>query len=191
MLAESIASYLAGYGSLAILGGSFFFGETVILTAAALSAQGIFPIYEVLAISFLGTILSDSLWFLGGNMVSSWIQRSTYSSTHAKFTSSIAKAFPSNPFAILLLYKFMYGTRVLTILYTSSMKMPYAKFALYDSIGTLIWLFVLVPIGYLVGQGVLEAFPNLTTPGIISALLIGAYIFNKLLGKWVTQKIMK
>ncbi len=62
----SLAQVLTTYQLPAIFFGSFFFGETVILTAAFLGGQNIWSVESVFWLSLAGTIAADSLWFLFG-----------------------------------------------------------------------------------------------------------------------------
>ncbi|MBI4133567.1 hypothetical protein HY478_03060 [Candidatus Uhrbacteria bacterium] len=63
---DTIARLLSLYQLPAIFISSFFFGESVILTAAFLSSQGLWSIFNVFWISLAGTLVSDVLWFYFG-----------------------------------------------------------------------------------------------------------------------------
>lgn len=57
---------LSAHQILLIFLGSFFFGDTVLLSLALAAANGIVSIQSLLIFSFLGTIISDTIWFYAG-----------------------------------------------------------------------------------------------------------------------------
>ena len=107
-----------------------FGAEPALLTLGFLAAQGVFPIYPVMLLSFLGTFLSDGFWFLLGRTAT---MRKIISSRLAdKTISVISRAIKrisrGNNVIILIIIKFVVGTRVLVIMSLSSTDMKLREF---------------------------------------------------------------
>lgn len=185
-----IASYLMAYHLPAIFVGSFFFGETVILTASFLAAQGWWSPFVVFGLSLIGTLASDIIWFLLGNRVVHSERWDKYKEKYVHIVHFLERKTGQRPYRALLFIKFMYGTRILTIVYLSVRKVGFWKFLLYDILSTAILLAVLIPIGYLAGKGyenLVHVFHNVTY-GITA--LVGIFILYKLVTLWLGKKIV-
>lgn len=105
--------------------------------------------------AFVGTFIGDSVWFFIGRKISKNIKK--YKKIEKGFETIaelIERLFKKNYLLALVTVKFLYGTRVITIFYLSKKKMKYRKFLIYDSLSTIIWIFGMGFIGYLVGLGV-------------------------------------
>ena len=146
---SSIVNLLSAYQLPAVFFGAFFFGETVILTAAFLAGQGTWSIESVFWLSLAGTVTSDSLWFLLGQTFFKFTKRwEKYQDQYQTFLIKLEKITGQRPFLSLLFIKFLYGTRILTILYLSIRKVRYATFLLFNTVGTILWLSVMIFVGW-------------------------------------------
>ena len=56
-------SWMTSYHSWIILAGTFVFGDSIVLAASGLAAHGQWPVSSVILWSFLGTLISDTMWF--------------------------------------------------------------------------------------------------------------------------------
>src|SRR3989344_7628269 len=154
----SIINLLTTYQLPAIFIGAFFFGETVILAAAFLAGQGIWSVESVFWLSLAGTVASDSLWFLLGLTFFKFTKRwEKFQDKYKLFLAKLEKITGQKPFLSLLFIKFLYGTRILTIIYLSIRKIHFGRFLIFNTVGTILWLFVMIGVGWLVGQGIVNA----------------------------------
>ncbi len=187
-----IASLLSLYQLPAIFLGSFFFGETVIITAAFLASQGIWRLTEVFWLSLAGTVISDSLWFLFGQSIFKVTRRQrTYQSKYQGFFRSLESATGQSLFLSLLFIKFLYGTRILTILYLSIRKIRFWMFLAFDTVGTMFWLTVIILIGWLAGKGVTNVLPIARQTEYLLSAIVLFIILHKIITLWLTKKITK
>lgn len=193
MISESfIYSILQFYGPVMIFAGSVLFGESIILTASVLSAQGLWSPFLVFLLAFLGTIISDGMWFFFGNRFMVWrMKRKKQKKEETNMLSFVEKISHQKPFYVLLFIKFLYGTRILTILYLAHRKISFTKFLLFDALGTIIWLIVLIPIGLLTGKGVLNLTQGVRTFEYIITTIAVLIIFYRLVLLWINKKFMK
>jgi membrane protein DedA with SNARE-associated domain len=191
-ISASIVSILSLYQLPAIFIGAFFFGETVIITAAFLSAKGVWSPVNVFWLAFLGTILSDSLWFIGGRYFLTIIHRwEKYQHKYGKFIKGLEKVSGKRPFLVLLFIKFLYGTRILTIIYLSVRKISFLSFLIFDALGAILWLAVMIFMGWLVGKGTTDIIPFLNKAEYGLSFLFLIIIGFKMITLWLEKKIIK
>ena len=192
--AVSLFSLLSAYAHPVIFFGAFFFGEAVIVTAAFLAAQGTLSISTVFILSLLGTLIADTLWFFSGRYVLSLTHRfDKYEEKYRGFLNHLVELYERSPFLSLLFIKFLYGTRVLTILFLSMRKMPIRTFFFYNTIGTLIWLSVITVVGFVAGrtigiERITSSFRKVELTLLFLVILLVAVRFGT---TWITRRFSK
>lgn len=179
---EGILQFLNTYQLLAVFAGAFFLGESVILIAFFLTSQGLLVPAEVFAISLIGTVSSDSLWYVLGKQHDRLEKKSRTYANRFERIRTLVTSFSHSPARVLLFIKFFYGTRVLIILYLAATGTPFRTFLLYNSIGTIIWLLVLILLGSLLGIG------YATIPAIYQSVEYGALFV--LIGIIITKVLL-
>lgn len=187
-----VISLLTTYQLPAIFLGAFFFGETVIISAAFLAGHGVWSLYTVFLLSFLGTIISDSLWFLFGSTILRFLTR--WKRGRKKVKELEKEEVPlkkHTPFFVLLFIKFLYGTRILTIIYLSSRKMSFGLFTLFNAIGTTIWLLIMLTIGWIAAKGTHQFSPLLQKTEYALSILAVTLILAHFIVVWISKKITK
>lgn len=132
------------------LGGEFF-----LITFAFLSAQGLVSLFALVPLAFFGTFFSDTVWFLVGRTkrFHSITEHRHVGPTVSVITNTIRHISRGSHFMALVFAKFLFGTRVMTILYISKTHLTLKKFLYYNSYAVLFWVLVVIPIGYSSGLG--------------------------------------
>ncbi|MBI2410806.1 MAG: VTT domain-containing protein [Candidatus Kerfeldbacteria bacterium] len=183
-----IINFLSHHHVSIIFLGAFFFGETVIIAAAYLAAQGLWSPATVFLLAFFGTMASDICWFwIGGKFHGAIEKRASYQVQQQKYAHFLKKLTGEKPFLALLFIKFLYGTRILTLLYLSMRKVRMRYLVIYNAIGTIFWLAVIIPIGWLTQKGLTTAVPLL---GKLEYSLLGILmliILIKILFLWINR----
>ncbi|MEX2014226.1 MAG: VTT domain-containing protein, partial [Parcubacteria group bacterium] len=142
--------------------------------------------------SLLGTVISDSLWFFLGQFFFQLTKRwEKYQGKYQSFMLKLEEWTRHEPFFALLFIKFLYGTRILTIIYLSARKVRFSTFFFFNFIGTVIWLAVVISIGWLVGKGVGGAGTALHQIQYAITVLVLLIIFYKIATAWLSRKITK
>lgn len=191
-LEASIIKILSSYQIPAILLGTFFFGETVIITAAFLSTRGIWSPIDVFWLSLVGTTLSDSLWFFFGQYLLDAAHRwEKYQPKYRKLADMLEKISGKRPFVSLLFIKFLYGTRILTIIYLSLREIRFSIFLIFDTLGTIFWLAVMILIGWLAGKGIADIIPIFNKLEYALLVLVLLLIIVKIISLWARKKTIK
>jgi membrane protein DedA with SNARE-associated domain len=188
---QAIITFLITYRLPAIFVGAFFFGETVIIAAAFLAGQGTLEVLPVFVLAFLATIVSDTVWFLLAKKILLWLNRLEKYKTHSEIiVNKMTKLTGDKPFLALLFVKFLYGTRVITIIYLSLRSIPLKKFVIYDALGTLIWLAVIIPIGWLAGKSAVSLGPALHKAEFAIGFFVILVFVIRIGTKWASQKLI-
>ena len=159
--------FLLAYRLAALFLGSVFLGDTFAIAAGFLVASNIWPFSVVVGVSLIGTLIADTVWFLLGTWVVKQRFWERYETRYVSVDRYIDRAFGENPERSLLVTKFLYGTRILSILYLSLRKTPYLSFMFYNTIGSTALIVVLVTLGWAFGAGVLTVLPDMTLVGVL------------------------
>ena len=112
-------------------------------------------------------------------------------SEETQLNSSLKKIFGQKPFLWLLVIKFLYGTRILTILYLSSQKMRFGLFALFNSLGTILWLAVIMSLGVLGGKGLVNLYPQFQKIQYLIIIILVLVVLFKILTSWISKRLKK
>ena len=153
-LVPIIIDIIKTYGYVIVFLGSIVAGEIIILLAVFLASLKLLNIYLVIIFSIAGVMVGDSLWFYMGSKLKdkvSFIGRFFKASKYHKAIASFAARYIKNYKKYLIISKFVYGFRVITILTSGYYKIPYRSFVIYNTIGTIIELSVVVFLGYTMG----------------------------------------
>lgn len=147
-------STLALHKSWIVFVGTFFLGESVVLVSAALAATGTWSVWAVVGWAFAGTVISDTAWFRTARLgLGRWTSDSGRAARLALTTRRLDRLSGAHPHRALLFVKFVYGTRIASIAYMALRQVPAGRFVVFDSIGTAVWLAVMVPLGWAIGMG--------------------------------------
>lgn len=172
--------------------GTFLFGETIILAASFLAAQGLWSAWTVWWLALLGTLGADALWFLYGQKILAYFHRwETYRRSSEKFLGTLEKITGAHPHRALLFVKAVYGTRILTIIYLSIRRVNFLTFITFDAIGTAWWLAIIVLFGWLTSRGVVNLIPTLDRLEYLALAIIVIIIVWRLAFLWLGKKITK
>jgi membrane protein DedA with SNARE-associated domain len=135
--------------------GAAFGGEVGIITLSFLLAQGLFLWLPFLIVCFLGTLSSDILYFLIGRsyLANRFFSHRYTNDTVNMITEAVHRISKGSHFMALLLANFMIASRIILIMYVSKSNLRLSKFIFYESMALILWLMVLVPIGFFSGIG--------------------------------------
>ena len=147
-------SLIEHYGFIAILIGTFFEGETILIIAGFLAHQGYLPMTGVIAAAFTGAVLGDQLYFYIGR----WKGRAFIASRpglerhRQKAENFLAK----HQILFILGFRFVYGIRTVTPFILGASRVNAGLFFILNILGALIWAIVIGFAGFYLGKA-LEA----------------------------------
>jgi membrane protein DedA with SNARE-associated domain len=168
-------------------------GDISVLAISFLSAQGYLPIVSVVLIAFTATFVADSLWYLLSisklmDKIPIW---KPFHGTYLRLEKRIYSVSRHNDLIMLLLSKFIYGTRVVTIAYLAhSKKIGYAKFIEHDMISSGLWLVFLIPVGWLAGRGFWWVYNVMDSLRLAITFIVIAIVAFVIFEKWVKRRLL-
>lgn len=178
---------------LVIFLGAAFGGELVLLALAFLSAQAVFSVYVLIILSFLGTICSDALWFMLGKtqFVQKLITHRHADKTITVINKVVHRLSNGRHLVALIIAKFLVGTRILMIMYVGTKIPSFKHFIRYDAIAILVWLSVIIPIGFLSGLGFIYFAEILENLYVAIGFILVIIILGILAEMWFKNRFIK
>lgn len=142
--------FLDQYGYLALMVGTFFEGETAILIASSLIHKGMFDAPPTIFMAFLGSFVSDWLYFTIGRLNGKlFIQRRP---SLAKKVQPVTNFFDQNNIQILFTYRFLYGFRVIIPIIIGMSSIKPLQFLKYSILAGVLWATTVSTVGYFIGR---------------------------------------
>lgn len=171
----------------------FITGESFIIPLAFLSAQGYIALWKVVIFCTLGMYLSEFIPFTIGRtpFLRKFIEKRLVSPRMKKIEEKLHKHSMSKPFLTLIISKFTYGLSIPTIIYFSYKKMPYSKFAIYTALVNLIFVPIVIAIGWFGGRGFKFIISDFESIRIAIFLLIVLIIIFFYIRKWIDRRLIK
>ncbi len=182
---------LAQHHAWIIFFGTFFLGETIILAAAALAAQGHFSVWSVVVWSYLGTVISDGGWFLLARPAARYLKSGARRERYDKVLAWLDRRFGARPERSLLFIKFVYGTRIATIVYLSLRRIGLWVFLRLNGLGTAMWLSVVVTVGWMAGKGIGSLSPELSKVEYLLPVILIVGLCLRELVKWTSRRALR
>ncbi len=169
-------------------------GEEIIFPLAFLVGRAWWDLELLILGSFIGTMVSDLAWFLLGRH---GIQKTKFFQKHtAKYeiAKKLFQKLAKHEFNLMLITKFIYGTRIMTIFHLSIGGMSIIRFLSYSACTISLWLNVVIGIGWWAGKGSvflnkLYEHPASLVLSLISLLVlfhIARHLISKKIGKKLT-----
>lgn len=179
---NNLIPFLGDYFLLITLIGTIVSGNLFVIFISTLSGQGIFPYWQVLIISLIGTFISDTIWFNLGKTkyIDNLVRKPHFLYNYYYIKKVLSTSTERNKFLVFLGSKFVYGTKILTLMYVGKRNLKRKDFIIYNFSSSAIWVISLVSIGWLAGKGftkILESFNNLRTALTVFILLIALIYF--------------
>jgi membrane protein DedA with SNARE-associated domain len=155
---DGLIKFIETWGYLAVLLGSMVEGESVILTASFLAAQGYLSIGYVMIVAFLGTLLADQgLFFVGYRFGAGFLERFPRLNKPANRAFNLLQKWGT---AYILLFRFIYGVRIISPMVIGASGISIRRFVILNFIAAIIWTVISCMIGYLLGEAVQHVIVN-------------------------------
>lgn len=146
----AIETLIATYGYAAILVGTFFEGETVLILGGFAAHRGYLGLTGVIAAGFFGTLCGDQLYFyLGRAQGAKVLERRPH--WRAKSTR-VFSMLQRHRLLIILTFRFLYGLRTVTPFVLGAGGINPFLFLFLNALGALLWAASVGVSGYLFGH---------------------------------------
>ena len=146
--------FIEHYGYAAILIGTFFEGETILVIAGFLAHQGYLKLYGAIVAAFIGAMFGDQLYFYIGR----WKGRDFIASRPRlnRHSQRVERLLHKHQIWLILGFRFVYGMRTVTPFILGASKVNAGLFFMLNAIGALIWAMAIGSAGFYFGKA-LEA----------------------------------
>lgn len=171
----------------------FLGGEVTIVALAVLAAHAKIDLEIIFIFSYIGALLMDSIWFFFGyTKIFDWfVTRRHVSRVYTKWDNLLDKLSKKRYFEVLIVTKFIYGFRMITLMHLARKKFKVSHFLAYNLITNFVWISVVIMAGWLAGNGIKHT-------GLISnhitlfLFLVGICVIAFLIGiRFARQKVGK
>ncbi len=150
-----IESLIDAYGYLAILVGTFFEGETILVLGGFAAHRGYLHLPWVIAAAFVGSLCGDQVFFFLGRWHSEkFLKKRPSWQARVDKAHRLLDRFKT---PLILGFRFLYGLRTVTPFMIGMSAVPTTKFVFLNAVGACIWAIVVGTGGYLFGDA-LEIF---------------------------------
>jgi len=162
---------IAEWGYLAIVIGTFFEGETVLVLGGFAAHQGFLRLDLVIAAAFAGSFCGDQMWFwLGRRFGRRWLERHPGKAPMIERGTRLLDRWGA---WFILSFRFLYGLRSISPMAIGLSSIPALRFAGLNLIAAALWAVAVGWLGYVCGN-VLE--------GILGRLQMWEHLFLAALG---------
>jgi membrane protein DedA with SNARE-associated domain len=166
-------------------------GESAIFLCSLFVVDGTLSFYSVLLFSYAAVLTADVFWFIVGRYTPLDVLPDRFRQRSTSFIRKILTfVFGDRVFLPILFLKFFYGTRILSILYFARTPLPFVRFFIYDALGSLVYVLLIMLLGIASKTTLSAFFPNMSVEVLLCAgVLICLVIF--LLLKTISSLVHK
>jgi membrane protein DedA with SNARE-associated domain len=171
----AMEDFIARYGLFGILLGAVFEGDVTMILAGVVAHLGLVSPMAAVGVGACGAMLSDVGFYLAGRYSKPRIERSTMYVQARPILDRLVGRFGAWQ---VLVARFVYGTRVASMLFWGMRVLPWHRFVLLDSLACALWAGALVVVGFSLSANaaVLIGDVKKTELWLLGALLIGVAI---------------
>ncbi|MES2088258.1 MAG: DedA family protein [Patescibacteria group bacterium] len=192
MFSIPIIYFITTYGYVAILIGSFFEGEMILVLGGLAVQHGLLNLPLVFACSLFGTLTSDISFFLLGRYKGKVLihKYKFFSKLHMVSEKMSGRKAPFLAFGL----RFMYGFRHLVPFSLGMSSIPTRTFLLFNFLGGLTWVLSVGFVGYFFGDvleiflGHLRHYEFRVIVIVLVSVLVGRFLYKLL--KYFLKKYM-
>ncbi|TMG80331.1 MAG: DedA family protein, partial [Betaproteobacteria bacterium] len=158
----------------------------VLIVAGAYAAMGGNPLWTLVAVGVLASLIADTMWYGAGRIygmriLSTLCRVSLSQDSCVRQTESIFQRFGPGS---MLFAKFVPGFASVATALAGALRLPYWVFVLFDAIGAALWVGVGVGLGYIFRDAIEELMLKLSSLGKYGLALIVAGFAVWILIKW-------
>jgi membrane protein DedA with SNARE-associated domain len=133
------------YGLIAVFVGAAIEGDMVVILSGVAAHLQLLHFPAALAVGWLGAVVADCVWYaVGRNRAVQARQTKAYRLVGPRIEALVARLGASE----IVIARWIFGTRVASMLFWGIRGMPFARFVALDAIGCAIWATVLASLGY-------------------------------------------
>jgi len=161
-----------------------------LVVAGALSSLGRLPLSAVVLVALLACLISDFAWYLAGRRYGASVMRTLcrISLSPDSCVKQSELRFQRWRGQILLIAKFVPGLSTIAPPLMGAMKLRPPIFMLLDGLGSLLWIGLVVGLGYAFSQQIDRVLFALASAGTIAVEVLVALLLAYVIVKWWQRK---
>jgi membrane protein DedA with SNARE-associated domain len=121
-------------------------GDISVILAGVVAHLGFFSLPAAIAVGAVGALAGDCVWYYVARRNAATIRDGRL---YRRIGSTVESLAARLGVWSIIAARFIYGTRIATIVFWGVQRLSFVKFALCDLAGCVIWAIVLVTLGYL------------------------------------------
>jgi len=171
---EWAQQFVEQYGYWAVFIWTFIEGETVFISAAALSAAGMMTPWKVIVVAACGAYFGHMVFFAIGRWKGLDIieSRPTLKRHYPKANMLLDRYAHWSIF----IFQYLYGTRLMAAILFGCSSISFVRFALLQIVNCLTWSLVIYTVGHLLGMAGVAILHEFGVDGLIITLVIALLI---------------
>lgn len=140
---------LLKYGLVAVFIGGAIEGDVTFILAGVIVHLGLLNLPAAIVAGTLGAFAGDCCWYWLGRSGSARIRNSKVYQRTEPLADHLARRFGAWE---IILARFVFGARIASVVFWGIRRLPFARFALIDLLGCLVWAIVLMTLGWLLSN---------------------------------------
>jgi membrane protein DedA with SNARE-associated domain len=192
MSLDRIALFLIEHTAATCFLAAFLWGNSATLVFAVTAGMGVIDPVTVFVFSTIGNHVKDTLFFFLGrtHLVDRFTAMKRVAPAYERL-NVLRKKYARHDLKIFILIKFMYGLRLISMIYFGSINYPFVRYLAYNSIALAIINALITVVGWALGRGVgdnLNVFENAwTTTAFLAGLLVCYGLLRTRVRKWLER----
>jgi membrane protein DedA with SNARE-associated domain len=177
---ETLEHLIRSYGYWALLVGTFFEGETILMLGGLAAQLGYLDLPWVMAVAFVGSFSGDQLYFFVGR-----VKGQDLLSKHPAWQDRAEKVhhFLKRYHDLIMLgFRFVYGIRIMTpFVLAMNHRIKTGRFVVFNAIGAVLWSVAVSAGGFLFGralEGVLKDIRRYQIEIILFVIAAGSLLWG-------------
>jgi membrane protein DedA with SNARE-associated domain/rhodanese-related sulfurtransferase len=167
-------------------GGLPFPSFSLVIVAAAVATNSGAPVWPILLVAVIATLLADLLWYAGGRRFGAAMLRTIcrVSLSPDSCVSNTRQLYMRWGAPCLIIAKYVPGLAAVATTLAGESRIPVSRFALYDGIGAALWAAGAVTLGVIFHEAIDAVLDELELLGNSALLLIAIAILVFVAIKW-------
>ncbi len=180
---NEIDSFVATYGYFAVFAGTLLEGETILVAAGFAAHHGLLALPWVIVVAIVGATLGDQLAFLIGRWKGeALINRFALLSEYRPRVHALLERYDA---MFIIVIRFVYGFRIAGPVILGTSHIPMFRFAIFNSLGALLWAPIVAGAGYSFGLAINTALAHLQ---LAEEILLGIAVTALVLWWWRAKR---